>query len=647
MKIAVLIGGIAYEAQRRFLEGIMSYAKDKAIQIFVFTCNGDFYQNSDYGVGEYNIFNLPELSSFDGIIYSKNTIQSEKMGAALTERIQKSGVNAISIEVKLPGMPRYYVDNQKAMAKMITHLVKKHHIKTLYYLSGPAQNHESMERLKGVQISAAKNGISLDEEHIYYGDYWVESGKDMIRQMLKQGKIVMPNHPTAIVCANDDMAVGVYMELADHNIPVGKDILLTGFDHTSDSDNLTPAITTIEKPQFQMGYEACKALTEKMKPKGQEHTVKSEEQKSLSRSDAVPSKAGEFMVRCYFRGSCGCRENSRKSLSDIQLQDAKRRTAMMSMSERTKNMASDLNDDDNLQDFCQSLQQHIVNTDFTSFYLCLCEELEQNLSMEMIDTTRETYTDNMIIPLAYEHNRFTEYSAFDRRLLLPLAIMNGKEGDTFIVMPLHFRKNCLGYCVFSGSDWPMRSTQFQNWVMNIGSALENIRKQTALKTLINRLNDMWVMDTLTGVFNRAGFFRFADKIQAKCKEEDTPIGIIFIDIDKLKTVNDTYGHEEGDFYIKTVAEQLKIHKNPDEIIMRYGGDEFVVLGQVNPQNEHYNYSLTINTALEQCRQTHQKPYEMSVSTGITSVKIGDDFRLDILIENADKAMYQEKRKTRK
>jgi hypothetical protein len=55
MKIAVLIGGIANEAQRRFLEGIMSYAKDKAIQIFVFTCNGDFYQNSDYGVGEYNI----------------------------------------------------------------------------------------------------------------------------------------------------------------------------------------------------------------------------------------------------------------------------------------------------------------------------------------------------------------------------------------------------------------------------------------------------------------------------------------------------------------------------------------------------------------------------------------------------------------
>jgi diguanylate cyclase (GGDEF)-like protein len=625
MKIAVLIGGIAYEAQRLFLEGIMSYAKDKAIQIFVFTCNGDFYQNSDYGVGEYNIFNLPELSSFDGIIYSKNTIQSEKMGTALTERIQKSGVNAISIEVKLTGMPRYYVDNQKAMTKMITHLVKKHHIKSLYYLSGPAQNHESGERLKGVLKSAARNGISLDEDHIFYGDYWVESGKEMVRQLLQQGKIALsdqPNqYPAAIVCANDDMAVGVYMELADHNIQVGKDVLLTGFDHTSDSDNLTPAITTIEKPQFQMGYEACKVLSEKMKPESQ-----------------------EFAVNCYFRGSCGCRENRRKSLSDIQLQDAKRRTAMMSMSELTKNMASDLNDYDNLHDFCQSLKHHIVNTDFTSFYLCLCEEPKQDLSMEMIDTTRETYTDNMIIPLAYENNQFTEYGSFDRRLLLPKSIPESGAGITYIVMPLHFRKNCLGYCVFSGSDWPMRSTQFQNWVMNIGSALENIRKQTALKTLINKLNDMWVMDTLTGVFNRAGFFRFADKIQSKCMEEDTPIGIIFIDIDKLKTVNDTYGHEEGDFYIKAVAEQLKKHKDSDEIIMRYGGDEFVVLGQVKSQNVHNHYSHIINTALEQCRQAYGKPYKMSVSTGITSVKIGEDFRLDILIENADKEMYYEKRK---
>jgi DNA-binding LacI/PurR family transcriptional regulator len=231
-------------------------------------------------------------------------------------------VYAISVEVKLPSMPRYYVDNQKAMAKMITHLVKKHHIKSLYYLSGPAQNHESGERLIGVLRSAARNGISLDEEHIFYGDYWVESGKDMVRRLFKQGKTGMPDHPNqypthqypiAIVCANDDMAVGVYMELADHNIQVGKDVLLTGFDHTSDSDNLTPAITTIEKPQIQMGYEACKVLAEKMEPVNR-----------------------EFAVNCYFRGSCGCRENRRMSLSDIQLQDAKRRTAMMSMSEQTK-----------------------------------------------------------------------------------------------------------------------------------------------------------------------------------------------------------------------------------------------------------------------------------------------------------------------
>ena len=52
MKIAVLIGGIAYEVQRHLLEGIMEYARDKGVSIFVFTCNGDIYKQSEYGMGD-------------------------------------------------------------------------------------------------------------------------------------------------------------------------------------------------------------------------------------------------------------------------------------------------------------------------------------------------------------------------------------------------------------------------------------------------------------------------------------------------------------------------------------------------------------------------------------------------------------------
>lgn len=87
MKIAVLIGGIAYEVQRHLLEGIMEYASHEGVSIFVFTCNGDIYGQTEYGIGEYNIYHLPKLQNYDGIIFSKNTIQNEKIGKELTELI--------------------------------------------------------------------------------------------------------------------------------------------------------------------------------------------------------------------------------------------------------------------------------------------------------------------------------------------------------------------------------------------------------------------------------------------------------------------------------------------------------------------------------------------------------------------------------
>lgn len=615
MKIAVLIGGIAYEVQRYLLEGIMEYARDKGVSIFVFTCNGDIYKQSEYGIGEYNIYHLPKLQSYDGIIYSKYTIQNEEMGNKLADIIQCSGIPAISIEAEIEGMTRFYVDNQKAMGNMVSHLIKKHDAKKICYLSGPRQNYESRERLEGAKRSLEEFGKILDEENIYYGDFWVESGRQFVNQLIDKQKI-----PDAIVCANDDMAIGAYLELYKQDIRVGRQMLLTGFDHTTDTDNLSPGISTIRKPQFEIGYEACKALVEK---------------KMLQNR--------EFQVSYHYRGSCGCRELENKKLEEVQITDIERRLAMLSMSDLTKNMASDLNNYDNLEDFCAGLKQYIEKTDFTYFYLCLCEELNMNHAVEYNYEIREEYTPRIYIPIAYENGSFQEYGYFDKDLLLPHICMEKSAGKTYIVMPLHFRRNCLGYCVMAGSDWPMRSTQFQNWIMNISNAIENIRKQSALKRLVSKLNDMWIMDTMTKVFNRAGFFRFAGRIEAECIRENKPIGIAFIDINKLKRVNDNYGHEEGDFYIMAVAESIKRLKKNGEIIMRYGGDEFVVLGKVKGNNYFGNYQEDLNRELEECRVKHNKPYPMSASAGFYSVIIDEEFKLDVLIENADKEMYKKKR----
>lgn len=619
MKIAVLIGGIAYEIQRRLLEGIMKYAEEQNISIYVFTCNGDMYKQSEYGIGEFQIFHLPEFTLYDGIIFAKDTIQNEQAAEEITQRIRASQTPVISIESSIAGMPVYHVDNREATREMVNHLIEAHGVKDICYLSGPKQNPESAERLKGTMDAVREHGFVLEEGAVSYGDYWVESGRKFVRNLMEKKKKL----PDAVVCANDDMALGVYTEFCKYGIRAGEEILITGYDHTSDAANLTPAIATIEKPQTKIGYEACKNL-------------------ALAKGEKIESK--RFQVKYFYRGSCGCAEHEKKKLSEVQLQNIQQKLEIIAIAEMNKNMVSDLNDCENLQDFCECLKFYIVQMNFSFVYLCLCEEDNSADKTEYNYKIKEEYSEKVFIPIAYEKGRFTEYPYFECKELLPKVCKEKIGSQACIVVPIHFRRNCLGYCVMCGSGLALNSTQFQNWIMNIANALENIYKQSELKRLIKKLNGVWKMDNLTQIYNRAGFFHYADGILEECKSKNIPIGMLFIDINKLKLVNDGYGHEEGDFYIRSVADSMKALKDDKQLLMRYGGDEFVVLGKLEKGNEFARLMEGLNPKLEEQKSQNGKAYEMSVSMGFQSVFITKEFKLDQLMEQADREMYKMKKK---
>lgn len=617
MKIAVFVGGITYEAQSRLMEGIRKYADEEDINIFVFTCNGDVYRQSEYGIGEFQILFLPDLTQYDGIILARDTIQNEQFAAEITQKIIDSGTPVISIESHIPEMPTFHVDNREAMRDIVTHLIEVHGVRDICYLSGPEQNLESVERLEGAMDAIKEHGLTLGEDKIHYGDFWIYSGKMLVERLMESGEKL----PDALICANDDMALGAYLEFCSRGVQVGKDILITGFDHTSDASNLTPKITTVEKPQSQIGYEACKALAE-----GRRTTSR------------------KFKVKYHYRGSCGCQEHKIRNLSEVQLKNVSNKLAVVNMAEINKNMVSDLNDCDTMQDFYGCLKEYIAQLDFSFVYLCLCEDDVSEDTIEYDYRIKEDYSEKIYIPVAYENGIFKEYPYFACKELLPKECMEKIANRMCIVAPVHFRRNCLGYLVMCGSELPYSSMQFQVWLMNISNALESMRKQGELKRLVKKLKDVWMLDSLTQTYNRAGFFHFADKLMEECKQRNAPVGMLFVDINKLKHVNDGYGHEEGDFYIMSVAGLMKKLKNEDQLLMRYGGDEFVVLGAYTNGDEFAGLMDNLNLMLEECRHQNEKPYEMSVSTGFQSVSITQDFNLNQLMKQADQEMYSMKKK---
>ena len=158
-----------------------------------------------------------------------------------------------------------------------------------------------------------------------------------------------------------------------------------------------------------------------------------------------------------------------------------------------------------------------------------------------------------------------------------------------------------------------------------------------------KINRMWKYDMLTQVFNRSGFFYSANAVVERIKGQHRRAFMIFLDIDGLKSVNDGVGHEVGDAFIREMADVIKASVPKDCLVMRYGGDEFVVFGSCTNAKRMQMIVSKIKNTMEKENQNEKRIYQLSASIGC-SVHASDEIDdLNQLIESADKRMYEEKK----
>ena len=164
---------------------------------------------------------------------------------------------------------------------------------------------------------------------------------------------------------------------------------------------------------------------------------------------------------------------------------------------------------------------------------------------------------------------------------------------------------------------------------------------------VDALNKRVFVDALTSVRNRGGFFECIQGIQDRLdNKEPVAFAVIILDCDNLKTVNDQYGHDKGDVYIKTASELIcRIFKHSP--VFRIGGDEFaVVLENEDYQNRKELTELFDKKAEEIRASTENKWEQVSVALGMAEYDPQSDTSVDDVIHRADKTMYENKR-TRK
>lgn len=180
---------------------------------------------------------------------------------------------------------------------------------------------------------------------------------------------------------------------------------------------------------------------------------------------------------------------------------------------------------------------------------------------------------------------------------------------------------------------------------SIQQELERTLMQIKEKNI--QLDAISKLDVLTGAYNRRGFFTQASSIITSPMNEGRYAIIVFADLDSLKTINDSFSHEDGDFAIKNAAKILHDSFRSSDVIGRIGGDEFSVLAMVeNADNDEISSIVRsrIDETTVSFNATHTKPYIVHMSVGVYAFKCSKDVELSKILAKADDVLYEEKKR---
>ncbi|ABX41976.1 sensor domain-containing diguanylate cyclase [Lachnoclostridium phytofermentans] len=150
-------------------------------------------------------------------------------------------------------------------------------------------------------------------------------------------------------------------------------------------------------------------------------------------------------------------------------------------------------------------------------------------------------------------------------------------------------------------------------------------------------------DTLTSAYNRKTGLEELENLLAHRDPRKTHC-ISFIDIDSLKTINDTYGHNEGDYTIKNIAKVLLSTVRDSDIVCRFGGDEFFIIFKNCSEEAANKIIMRTYEILDNMNNSNRKPYMLSFSYGIVPFSSDSTYKATDLLELADQKMYQYKNK---
>lgn len=608
-KVIAFIVAYFYNDER--LDMIRAAAKECAkhnCKIVFYSTLSDFYNHDLTDEGEKKIFSLVEAEKFDAIVLMAESFKQDEDYLRMVSRAHKAGVPVISVDKELADCINIHFDYKSVFRRIVEHMIEYHGYRKVNFIAGFPGNEFSEERIAVYRDVLEKNGIPFEPDRVYYGQFWSDPTLKAMQEMEKKGF----DDVDAIICANDVMAIvaGNYLTERGYHIP--HDIAVSGFDGIHMEKYCVPRLTTgiynldgfIDTVFHIIDDEIGKEDYRR------EWTVSNKMQigRSCGCDGVLPQYAAFEMVQL-----------KQDINSEIQFQTT--------MGQMVTNFANTERD----AEVFFHMPEYIKDMHYTDFWYCMNIPALRKEGMD--------YTPQMKV--MHYHFSPTDGTSGEKNMDLELGSLVPdldsylKKTDYLLVTTMHMEGKTTGYTVVN-----FDVNKF--WATAYATFLINFRHLQEMRNTYRMMLDTYRKDPLTGLYNRTGFYHVVKPLMENAA--DLEMSVIMMDMDHLKTINDTYGHAEGDFALRAIGDIIR-ESTEEELTARIGGDEFliVITGEHTAQRADAIVKAMQKGFAEHNGKYPDRGYELHASTGVYTDRIGDHI-LDYFMKKADDIMYAIKEK---
>lgn len=581
------------------IEGMQRYVNEHDVELHIFNAYG---ATVEYYSKETEIFYLPKVSNYDGVVVLFNNVDSDKYMEDFCKKCKDLKIPMMSIDRKEEGIAYCGIDNYASAYQVVEHMVVEHGCKRLAFVGGPEEHHETIVRCQAFKDCLMAHG--LEPYSIGYYGYMRSSGRQAYNEVKNSGKPMADCY----VCANDFAALGFLNSAKADDILAPRDYYITGFDNTEVAQKNIPKLTSVERNLVELGYSSI------------EHLVKIIEGETTELSIRVPGKTA-------IGSTCGCKENM--SLEELYMEINLKmldRDYMEDVQRKARELLCGNNSYEQYQESykkCHSLYKveeivigvnhSLINQEENSM-----DSYDEKMDTYCIESKEELWRDEEIVPKVWRDS--------------------GEK--IFFFASLHCKERTLGYSIFKYHPEILEFQYHRNLNETAAMAVENIRQTQILNKVNQKLECLYIKDSMTGLYNRFGYNSFA----GECfKKNQGKIYVVFIDMDNLKKMNDGYGHEMGDIALKGIADAIRAVYTDTDVHVRMGGDEFLVMGPFSTAEDLANKEKQMTEFLVAYSKEHNLPLELQVSMGYSyNEKKLESTGLESLLHLADGKMYEHK-----